>query len=90
MKVVFAIGLIALCLWGASQLPDAPIVCMTPRGLTTSFKFTLIIGAICIFLMGGLKKEENPAKVWAEIGLAALVLFILDYLHIFTPFGDCH
>lgn len=88
MKAIFAIGLIVLCLAGAASLPDAPIMCMTPRGLTFSFKTSLIIGAVCIFLLGGTKRT-SPERAWLEIGLAALVLFVLDYLHIFTPFGDC-
>lgn len=92
MKAVFALLLIALCLWGASQLPDdEPIICQgsTGHGLTLSFKATLILGAVCLFLMGGVKPPASPAHAFLEVGLAALILFGLDALHIITPFGHC-
>ena len=92
MKAAVALLLIALCLWGASQFPDnEPAICQsdTGHGLTLSFKATLIVGAIVIFLMGGVKPPASPAHAFLEVGLSALILFGLDALHIITPFGHC-
>ena len=92
MKALVAIGLIALCLWGASQLPDnEPIICQSSsgHGLTLSFKATLIMGAVCLFLMGGVKPPKSFGYAMLEVGIAGFVLFVFDALHIFTPFGHC-
>lgn len=88
MKALSAIALIALCLWGAAQLPDGPLACQTERGWTLSLKATLIVGAVTIFLAGGVSRG-SPASSFALLILAALILFALDYLHIITPFGTC-